>query len=485
MCQLFTLIFASVYYQNIRGMRSKTHTVYKNILQHNYDIIILTETWLNSNINSCEIVDHRYHIYRRDRDVSSALASKLDGGGVLIAVKKTINSIRMKNWESNCEDLWVIVSLANGKSPKRVGIGAVYIPPPPKLVEINAYLDNTFDVMGQLDDYIIIGDFNMGFVSWSVGNDRSAGLKPEHHQNKLGHALVDFMSLSGMQQYNAIKNHQDKILDLVLSSTPCKITKPDHIISRLDPYHPQLAVYTTFKNENHLPPIPRTDYNFFKADYDKIHTGLCAIDWPKSFSDCDSVDAFVKILYEKLNDIISLFVPKRKPRKQSYPPWFRFDLIKLLKEKDKLRVRWRKFQNPRDRLEYELLRKRCDRLFNTRYREYIDNVESSLKHNPKAFWSYVKSKKSSVNQLPSVMHHGIRSANSGTGIANLFASQFSSSFSEDINDTSSSSSSCSEGSAGYMDPHSRLISNIVLKENNVLKALKNLDQVAGTQLVLI
>lgn len=62
--------YLSIYYQNTRGLRTKTEELYNNILLSSYDIIVFTETWLNSNICNSELIDSRYILYRRDRPVS-------------------------------------------------------------------------------------------------------------------------------------------------------------------------------------------------------------------------------------------------------------------------------------------------------------------------------------------------------------------------------------------------------------------------------
>lgn len=59
-----------IYYQNLRGMRTKTNAVFNNIMQNKYDVIAFTETWLNSNVNNGEFIDTRYNVYRRDRTCS-------------------------------------------------------------------------------------------------------------------------------------------------------------------------------------------------------------------------------------------------------------------------------------------------------------------------------------------------------------------------------------------------------------------------------
>lgn len=73
-----------ILYQNVRGLKSKTDDFYRNVCCSQFDVIILTETWLNNGIYDKELFDPRYKVYRRDRDLITS--GKSDGGGVLIAV---------------------------------------------------------------------------------------------------------------------------------------------------------------------------------------------------------------------------------------------------------------------------------------------------------------------------------------------------------------------------------------------------------------
>lgn len=81
----------SVYYQNTRGLRTKTSTFFRNICLHDYDVILLTETWLTEGINNSELFNDRYMVWRQDRDYS-ATKQKL-GGGVLIATRKGLTVV--------------------------------------------------------------------------------------------------------------------------------------------------------------------------------------------------------------------------------------------------------------------------------------------------------------------------------------------------------------------------------------------------------
>ncbi|KAL4714145.1 hypothetical protein ACJJTC_008499 [Scirpophaga incertulas] len=92
----------SLFYQNVRGVKSKILDIYKSILCNNYDVICLTETWLDDTVCSKELIDDRYIVYRRDRsDLFKEKYNKAYGGGVLVAVRKTIKSYQLTDIQSS------------------------------------------------------------------------------------------------------------------------------------------------------------------------------------------------------------------------------------------------------------------------------------------------------------------------------------------------------------------------------------------------
>lgn len=54
----------TIYYQNVRGLRTETLELYESILAEDYDIIALTETWLEPDIanNNYLIQDMKYFV---------------------------------------------------------------------------------------------------------------------------------------------------------------------------------------------------------------------------------------------------------------------------------------------------------------------------------------------------------------------------------------------------------------------------------------
>ena len=85
----------SIYYQNARSIRGKLIDLHLSSLSCDYDIIVVTETWLNESVFDSEILNSNYNIYRRDRCSTHSL--KGEGGGVLVAVSSRLSSMRLLN----------------------------------------------------------------------------------------------------------------------------------------------------------------------------------------------------------------------------------------------------------------------------------------------------------------------------------------------------------------------------------------------------
>lgn len=65
--KLITSSTLSFYYQNVRGLRTKLKTILTSAtVNKNYDVILLTETWLNDNFDSAELGLKGYQVYRTD-----------------------------------------------------------------------------------------------------------------------------------------------------------------------------------------------------------------------------------------------------------------------------------------------------------------------------------------------------------------------------------------------------------------------------------
>lgn len=114
----------TIYYQNARGLRTKTKEFSRNLRMSNYDIIVLTETWLLSSITDSELIDDRYITWRRDRDY--AMTRQTLGVGVHMAARKDLHAVSNVDWQSSAEDMGYTVNSRTMLTYK-LHIGTIYL----------------------------------------------------------------------------------------------------------------------------------------------------------------------------------------------------------------------------------------------------------------------------------------------------------------------------------------------------------------------
>jgi hypothetical protein len=466
-----------MYYQNVRGLRSKTHEFLNEINCSNYEVIILTETWLNDGILNEELFDDRYVVYRRDRS-STGFHGNKDGGGVLIAILKSIHSVRNFEFDSICEDIWVTLDLKIENSIKKLHLCGVYLPPPISKLMLEHFIENCSNVINRYNsnDYIcLVGDFNLGAIDWSLVNDSASNYVPP----SLSQPLMDFIHLNNLNQLNRIVNKSNRVLDLMLadfSPSACSITESTHILSKVDHLHPPLDITVNVFPDLTLPYNSNTKiYNFKRADYSHIRKFLGEYNWELIFSDKGDVNEMTNMIYEILYQLIDKYVPKKKPASDASPPWFNFSLKRMLREKEIVRRRYKKYKNPLDEIELKLLSKRCSLYAKECYKKYIDGTEDSIKYNPKLFWSFIKTKKRGKSNYPHKMTNGNEIFSNGEDICNLFASHFKTVY----NGVNLGDGQVLDCDLKMLNNHSLELTAPYLSLETILNSLKSLDPNKG------
>ncbi|CAB3254193.1 unnamed protein product [Arctia plantaginis] len=164
------------YYQNVRGLRTKSHNFLSQLLLCDYDFICLTETWLTADYFDREYFDKRYDVYRSDRYALASGAGR--GGGVAIAVDSSLQS-RKRPWpdadepHAGADALWVSIPLSRSHVPTDctyLNIGCVYIPQGTgyrTVLEGYLYLTEKLINDHPKDLFILMGDFNISHSVWT------------------------------------------------------------------------------------------------------------------------------------------------------------------------------------------------------------------------------------------------------------------------------------------------------------------------------
>lgn len=217
-----------IYYQNVQSIREKQKQ-FNCDLARNYDVIVLTETWLLER-SRLEIFDKDFDIYRRDRSGTF----KGGYGGVLVAVSSKLYSdpVILQGF-----DFLEYVCLKLFHNDHFVYIYCLYMPGERKrdlssqhIKAINAieYSEN--------DTLIVIGDFNMPGIKWEK-NDNGAGFQPKTEND-----MLQSLKSKQLHQLNNIKNKCGNVLDLVFVNSINTISssgvQEEHALSKIDGAHP-------------------------------------------------------------------------------------------------------------------------------------------------------------------------------------------------------------------------------------------------------
>lgn len=393
-------------------------------------MITISESWLLSSIADSELFDSRYTVYRRDRDYVATRQSL--GGGVAIAVKRSLRSSCSYAWQSSAEDIWVTISYKDlvRKRILKLHICTIYLCSENlghsfsrQLYNFTNQLTNLFSTHSD-DLFLVLGDFNMSDITWlSSANDFliPSGLSGDHVYN-----FIDTLSLCNLNQYNNILNNFGRLLDLVLSNKNVSVKECLDPLVPEDPHHKALLIDIALSTTTPLPINPHTLYSYSRADYTNIKKSVREINWHDKLSSHD-LNTAVDLFYSTLYSIRDKYVPTRRAGNESYPPWFNSALVKILKEKHKYYKKFKTYSNISDELSFKTLRDRAKKVENECYANYIRSIESAIVQNPKAFWSYVKSKREGSSVPSSVSYAGVTS-DTGPGISELFSSYFHSTF---------------------------------------------------------
>lgn len=396
-----------------------------------------------------------------------------EGGGVLVAVSKNINSTRLLSAESNDhEDLWVRLDLNNGQT---ITLCVIYLPSPLNKNTLITFIDHFNEISESLDSLFLVGDFNLSSIDWPCINSSNNNAKPNSNGSPVAETLIDFVSLNNLTQYNGVLNKQNKILDLVLSDiSGVTVTRCLRSLSKVDGYHPPLHISVEGSVARELKSNDKTTkYNYFKADYTLITAELDKIDWVRELQNCLDVDEMVGVFYSHLYFIIDKIVPKTRLKNNKYPSWFSKDLIRRLKEKHKLLQKYKIHKNPRDEISLLILSNHCASLTTRCYKTYIKRIEYSISKNPKYFWTYIKSKKNTESHYPSKMTYSNQVSTDGKEICNMFGEYFSSVFSKPLIGNFNQQ----RGDVRCSDVCSFTITSLTQKE--IFRYLKRLDVTKG------
>ena len=193
-------------YLNARSLINKTNEL--QTLAIDIDLLAITETWLKpENLDSEILPGNDFNIHRRDR-------TDRTGGGVLLAVRENILSMRRQDLESSAE---MLVCELRPESKKKIAVIVFYRPPDSDLKYIKEFKKSLQLIQrrNKFDQIIVCGDFNLPNIDWTTGVATNNNTIYQHFTKTVKDhylwQLVDFPTRG------------ENTLDLILTNIPNKI----------------------------------------------------------------------------------------------------------------------------------------------------------------------------------------------------------------------------------------------------------------------
>lgn len=371
MNSLHTIPTLSLSSTNIRSLVPKRDLVCSFLDDSDCDILALTETWLNPDITDIEIFPDRnnFHIYRNDR-------KNKRGGGVLLAVRKTVQSYAI-NVHSDLEMIWV----ACVTKFTTLLIGNCYRPPDCS----HSFVDDLRSSITQAtnlcrtDAIYIFGDFNFPEIDWIQLSSSC------RNSTEFINLALDF----NLSQIVNQPTRGSNILDLILTTVPETVGT----VLNIDGFSDHSLLQVTLN----IPlPFSGTDHknirDYSKANYSQFNAEL-EIFYNDTFLplfDRRSVNDNWVLYRDKLCTLTNQYVPLVKVKNDKTNPWFTKSLRQLRNKKKRLYRTAKRHDTPSAWQTYKnFMKSYCAAVQSAKLKYYSVDLPSLLKSNSKKFWSLV------------------------------------------------------------------------------------------------
>ena len=363
---------------NVRSMRNKAVELQQYLLSNPYDVLCLSETWLDEHLSDNMVSVNGYKFERKDRGSN--------GGGVGCYIKDKYTYVRRFDLESDeIELMWLEIKQVNTKS---LFVGVTYRKPS----QHNSFFDilegEIERVMSISNNVILLGDFNCNMLTENVLS------------RKLNELCISLQMRQIIEQPTRTNPYSSTLIDLILTSNTEVIVQ-----SGVQPigFSDHSLVYLVMKGNCRLLKPKISKIRSFRAfDADNFKKDLSEVDWEKIFSEDVHVNEhwnIFKEIFTNLSDKHAPFISVR--RKRQGAPWITNESITLARDRDyhkkkfhstKLQYHWDKFKFFRNKVNN--LNKSLKQAY---YKKEFSECGNDIKKNWKILKDILPSKKKAMD----------------------------------------------------------------------------------------
>lgn len=299
---------------NIQSLKPKIDLL--EVEAQPYDILVFTETWLNSNIPDKDLYIPNFNLpFRCDR-------KDRIGGGVTIYVRDRLHAVVCHNLSVNgLEALWVEIRL----SQRKLLVGGIYRPPDSNnnyWLLLEQSIDQAFNHL--CDNILVTGDFNINIEA--------------SPSNKMSRLISSYNAEQLINSPTNFTEHSRSLIDLMF------IKNPRHVISSFvaDPFVPNLIRFhcpivtvLKFSKPKHVN-FKRRIWLYERGDYNEYRRILSSTNWNEHLSH-DNIDIAANIIAETILSAASHSIPNKLVTiRPTDIPWINNSIRRMIRKRNKL-----------------------------------------------------------------------------------------------------------------------------------------------------
>ena len=357
------------------------------------DIIAITETKLNKDIEDATIFSRGYEVTRRER-------VGRNGGGIALLIREGLRSEEVSISVQSGFQEFLVRYIKTGT----VGIivAVIYNPPRnierPEEYELNN--EGIIDILNRVAQMaidkgsrlLVMGDFNHREINWEK-------LDPQGDSQSWRARFLDCVQGNFLHQHvieatRARGSDTPSILDLIITQSKLDVEnmlyrpplgKSDHCVLSMD-----------FVIEDDIPegsnPGKERRLNYQKGNYERLSHYFGNIDWDTELENKSMQQVYDRFCQKYEEGVAECIPTTRIGLEKGIKKWFNKDCQKAKKERD---VKWKRYRRHKGEAawgRYTVARNRYLDVRRQAERQFEQDIAKKAKENPKLFHNFIRGK---------------------------------------------------------------------------------------------
>lgn len=348
---------------NIRSIKNKFAEFRDLLIEEAFDILAISETWLQPELDSSYYKTTGYDIHRVDRVDGR-------GGGVMMYTKSELKcktQTHVSNSIDGMEQLWI--KFINKQTSYAVGV----IYRPYRHVTLNT-LDDTLNTLSlECDNILFMGDLNENLLD----------------KNRFTDDILFMLNTYDMKQLitcaTRITATTETLLDIICINNNWSYNESGTLdTSNLSDHD---AVYAVVDLATEVPNKTRYYRNFKNIDMDRFAEDAQKMNWSRIYF-LDDINEKVEYFNSCITALLDFYAPKipMNIRKQK-APWMTYNIKNMLKIRNKAYKKYIRTRSEVDRRYYCDLRNYINRAVKREKKNYyVFSTQENIKDS-RSFWS--------------------------------------------------------------------------------------------------